>query len=80
MKSQDKKALQTKTIEEIAKMINDAKQALAAVRFEHVQGQLKDTSSITNKRKEIAILQTVLQGKASLEAKTVSDKGGQKNG
>ena len=79
MKTQDKKTLQTKTNEELLKQLDDAKQTLAALRFEQRQQQLKNTSSITNKRKEIAVLQTILTIKKTDSAHTLAE-GGKDNG
>lgn len=81
MKTQDKKALLTKTNQELQKLLEDAKQALAALRFEQNQHTLKNTSELTNKRREIAVLQTIMILKKSADAKALADEeGGKKNG
>jgi ribosomal protein L29 len=61
MKTTDKKELQTKTIRDLQKLIDEAKKALAQLKLDHAQNKLKDTRSIFSKRKEIAVMQSVLQ-------------------
>lgn len=61
MKTTDKKDLQTKSVKELQKLVEEAKKALTQLKLDHAQAKVKDTRSIFNKRKEIAIMQTVLQ-------------------
>lgn len=60
MKSIDKKALPTKSAKELQKMVDEAYKTLSELRLDHVQNKLKNTRSIFNTRKEIAIMQSVL--------------------
>jgi len=61
MKTTDKKTLITKSAKELQKMIDEAYKALRELRLSHVQNKLKNTRSIFQTRKEIAIMQTALQ-------------------
>jgi len=61
MKTVDKKALTTKTAKELEKMVDEAYKALTQLKLDHVQNKLKNTRSIFHARKEIAVLQSVLQ-------------------
>lgn len=60
MKSIDKKALPAKTAKELEKMISEAYKSLNALKLDHVQNKLKNTRSIFNARKDIAVMQSVL--------------------
>jgi ribosomal protein L29 len=61
MKTIDKKALTTKTAKELEKMVAEAYKGLNELRLDHVQNKLKNTRSIFNARKDIAIMQSVLK-------------------
>ena len=61
MKAVDKKTLHDKTAKELEKLVVEAYKALNELRLDHVQNKLKDTRSIFNKRKEIAVMQSILQ-------------------
>ncbi len=61
MKTTDKKTLQTKTAKELTKLVEEAYKTLGQIKLDHVQNKLKNTRSIFNTRKEIAIMQSVLQ-------------------
>lgn len=61
MKTTDKTVLHTKTAKELAKMVEEANKNLNGLKLDHVQGKLKNTRSIYSTRKEIAIMQSVLQ-------------------
>lgn len=63
MKTKDKKELHTKTDNELLKMLQDAIDYLSALKFEKVQNKLKNTSDITNTRKKIAVIRTILRQK-----------------
>ena len=63
MKTNDKKALHTKTIVELQQMIAEAKQALFTAKIEKSQMKLKDTSSIARKQDDIARMLTILRTK-----------------
>lgn len=63
MKQKDRKILIEKTKEELEKALKDAKGAIETARLEHVQGKLKNTSLLTIKRREIALIQTKLTEK-----------------
>jgi len=76
MKNTVKKDLQTKTIEELKKLLTDARKALLDLKLDKEQNKLKNTSELSWKRKEIAVLQTIMNIKKTVEAKAVADKGG----
>ena len=61
MKTTDKKALHIKNVQELRKLVEEAQKNLVQLKLEHVQGKLKNTRSIFNTRKEIAVMQAVLQ-------------------
>lgn len=61
MKTTDKKELQTKSLKDLQKLTEEAYKTLARLKLDHMQNKLKDTRSIFHKRKEIAVMQSVLQ-------------------
>jgi len=63
MKTRDKKDLQIKTVAELKKMLKDAQGTVLSLKLDKAQAKLKDTQSIFHKKKEIAIIQTILRGK-----------------
>lgn len=63
MKSKDKKNLHTKNKGELNKDLQEARQALHTMQLDHAQFKLKNTRGIFMKRKEIAQILTVLNGK-----------------
>jgi ribosomal protein L29 len=63
MKKADKQTIQTKSVKELQDLIAAARKNLEQIKFDHVQGKLKNTRSIFTTRKELAVLQSVLQGK-----------------
>ncbi|MBI3984884.1 MAG: 50S ribosomal protein L29 [Candidatus Levybacteria bacterium] len=69
MKTKDKKDLFTKNQLELKKLLLDAKEALFNLRIDLSQNKLKNTSSITLKRKEIALILTALKEKEFENAK-----------
>ncbi len=69
MKTKDKKDLFTKSQLELKKLLLDAKEALFNLRIDLSQNKLKNTSSITLKRKEIALILTALKEKEFENAK-----------
>lgn len=84
MKLKDKKELHSKTVSELKKLLKDAQEALFSLRIEHEQNKLKNTTSLNSKRKEIAVLKTILTEKVTaekraeekvVEEKTVVKKG-----
>ncbi len=63
MKTTDKKNLQTKSAKELRKLIEETYKTLSQFRLDHVQNKLKNTRSIFNTRKDIAVMQSTLQVK-----------------
>lgn len=61
MKAKDKKELHKKSIQELKKMVSEAKDALAKLKLEKVQNKLKNTSQLSVKRKEIAQMLTIMR-------------------
>lgn len=59
MKAKDKKELHKKSMQELKKMVSEAKDALAKLKLEKVQNKLKNTSQLSVKRKEIAQMLTI---------------------
>jgi ribosomal protein L29 len=69
MKTTDKKELQTKNVKDLQKLIAEAKKTLGQMKLDHVQNKLKNTRSLFNTRKEIAVMQSILQVKMKTEVK-----------
>ena len=61
-------SLNKKTTEELAKELTDAKKELFNLRFQNATNQLDNTARITEVRKNIARIQTVLTAKSKAEA------------
>lgn len=71
MKLRDKKELHTRTVGELKKLIKDAEATLVSLKLEKEQYTLKNTRGLFNKRKEIAVLKTILANKEKNEKKEV---------
>lgn len=71
MKSKDKKELHMKSIRELGNMVTEAKNQLAELGMDKIQNKLKNTSSLSLKRKEIAQMLTIMRLKelAEVQAK-----------
>jgi len=67
MKLRDIKDLHTKTQEELKKVLKEARQASSALRLEQVQGKLKNTGLLSQKRNEIAVVQTIMNTKKEVK-------------
>jgi ribosomal protein L29 len=63
MKTSDKKDLWTKNAGELRKLIKDAKEAFVKLQLDKEQNRLKNTRELFNKRKEVAVLKTILRAK-----------------
>ena len=63
MKTKEKIALHAKTLEELKILLKEAKDALYLLKLEMSQNKLKDLRSIFWKRKEIAQIATIINGK-----------------
>ncbi len=63
MKLKDKKELHAKDTTELKKLLKDAKTAMMTLLLDKEQNKLKNTSSLSNKRREIAVIQTILRAK-----------------
>ena len=74
MKTTDKKALAVKSVKELQKLIDETYKNLNQLRLDHVQNKLKNTRSIFNTRKEIAVMQSVLQQVKLKEKEVESNK------
>ena len=61
-------SLNAKTTAELAKELTDAKKELFNLRFQNATNQLDNTARITEDRKNIARIQTVLTAKSKAEA------------
>jgi len=69
MKTQEKKELQTKTVLELQKLLKDAEDMLLSLKLEKEQARLKNTRTLFWKRKEIAIIKTLMNMKKKEETK-----------
>ncbi len=81
MKTNEKKDLQTKTKDELVKLIKEAQSALMQLKLSHEQAKLQNTRDIFNTRKRIAVLQSILSVKPAevkAEAKETKKKEGKK--
>lgn len=63
MKTKEKKDLHTKSIAELRTMLKNAKDAVFTAKLEKSQNKLKNTSSLSLKRKEIAQVLTIMKEK-----------------
>ena len=70
MKKNEIKELHTRSMVELRKLLKDALATLAALKLDHEQNKLKDTRSIFHKRKEIAVLRTIMRAKEGNAAKS----------
>jgi len=60
MKTQTKKELQTKTKNELQKLVQEAREELLKLKLDLSQNKLHNTRALFVKRKEIAVLETFL--------------------
>ncbi len=63
MKTKQKKELASKTESELKTLLKETKATLAQFRLDKTQFKLKNTRSIFFQRKQMAMIQTFLQGK-----------------
>ena len=63
MKSKEKKQLIGKAMVELQSDVKKLKAEISNILLEKVQGKLKNTSSVTNKRREIAVIKTIMREK-----------------
>lgn len=61
MKSKEKKQLEGKTIGELRADFVKAKSALADLVLDKAQGKLKNTSSLSNTRRDMAVIATLMR-------------------
>lgn len=73
MKKADKKELQAKTAAELKKHLQDGYEILTQLKMDNVQARLKNTRSITNTRKDIAVIKTFLQMKLKTKEEQPSE-------
>lgn len=66
MKANEKKELYSKSMTELRKLLKDAVAALEALRLDKEQNKLKNTRSLFLKRKEIAVLKTIMTAKEGM--------------
>jgi ribosomal protein L29 len=60
MKINDKKELKLKSVTELEKLIKEASAKFAQLKMDNVQSKLKNTRSLSNTRKEIAVMKSFL--------------------
>ncbi len=63
MKTKDIKELHLKTELELKKLLQEAQTVLVSLRLEKEQNKLKNTRDLFNKRKEVAVIKTILNEK-----------------
>ncbi len=63
MKTKDIKELHIKTELELKKLLLEAKSALQSLKLDREQNRLKNTRELFHKRKDIAVLKTILKAK-----------------
>lgn len=63
MKSKDIKALHSKDMPELRKMLKEVQTYLADARLEQSMYKLKNTRSLFTKRKEMAVIKTIMKEK-----------------
>jgi large subunit ribosomal protein L29 len=71
MKTKEKKDLRTKSIVELRTMLKTARDAVFTAKLEKSQNKLKNTSSLSLKRKEIAQILTIMKEKEIENAKNI---------
>ncbi len=69
MKTKEKKELLLKSVKELSNLVVAAKDALSGLMLDKTQNKLKNTSSLSVKRKEIAQMLTIIR-KKELSEKT----------
>lgn len=63
MKTKDKKELHGKTAQELQKLLQETKDMVLSLKLDHEQHKLKNTRMLFLKRKEIAVINTLLRAK-----------------
>ena len=67
-----------RTLDELRRMVHDLKQDVFNLRFQHATGQLDDVSRLTNAKKDLARVKTLIRehelGVRILVNKTASEK------
>lgn len=63
MKSKEKKQLIGKAMVELQSDVKKLRSEITSILLDKVQGKLKNTSSVTNKRREIAVIKTIMREK-----------------
>ena len=63
MKTKDKKELHEHTEAELIKLLKDAHIELANLKLDKAQNKVKNTSELSNIRRKIAIIKTILKEK-----------------
>lgn len=63
MKQKQRKEIFSKSTDELKALVKEAKKTLGQMKLDLAQFKLKNTRSVFNKRKEIALIQTALRGK-----------------
>lgn len=71
MKTKEKKDLRTKSIVELRTMLKNVKNAVFTAKLEKSQNKLKNTRSLSLKRKEIAQILTIMKEKEIENAKNI---------
>ncbi len=69
MKSKDKKELHGKSLKELNNMVSEAKNKLSEMLMDKQQNKLKNPSSISLQRKDIAQILTISRAKELSEVK-----------
>ena len=73
------KDLRAKSPAELRRMLDKLAKQLSDLRIERSLGKLKNTTTLRQQRRETARVQTILEEKAVLDKKEVSESGGSKD-
>jgi ribosomal protein L29 len=63
MKTNDKKALRTKTVDELKTMVKETKEAIFNMKMDVMQSKEKNVRQLSHKRDDIARILTVIKEK-----------------
>lgn len=69
MKAKVRQEIKSSDVAELKKKLKDARASLAQAMLDHKQFKVKNTSSLTTMRKEIAVILTVLKEKEAQHGK-----------
>ncbi|KUK79250.1 MAG: 50S ribosomal protein L29 [Microgenomates bacterium 39_7] len=74
MKSNDKKALHSKSLKQLQQQLSELQQELAKSKLALHANKLEDVAQINRLKKDVARVKTVITKKQNLEVNQISDK------